>query len=489
MAHNLPTEVLIAIFSYLEAPDEPQRSLCSRWLPLTQVCQTWRAVAESLIFSKLTYRNERHDHSLARQLLRHMDSKLYLWRYPQSIHVSIYTEEDNDLCVEMARKAAEHESPVRKAKFESMSFTYVIPLFESLSKFPLVELDLCTVQGGLPIRFILELFDLPTLKTLRLGHIAWSEHVNGKLMDMRPWSAVEGTIYPKAAQLRHQNQPGSAQELEQLLPSTRRRTGSITSLTLAVPVADSDVAELLFQWPRSLREVIFSQVLDSPYTNIYNASTIESLLAIHRQSLEKIDIPALPFNGLPNLSSFSTLSSLRIHISSLLTLTPQEAWHHLAAPNLQHLTIDFTATVFEPSTSTWIKRFLHGANLPSPLHLTMEYTWASWHGPSPTFFPQDLQEETPPIASEHNIALVYRTPAEECILRRPPTADWKASISPIARKICGCIPHIRAVPEGVPFECIANDLGISVAEVALAGLELFSTELVVSMGDKDMWSY
>ncbi|PLN75541.1 hypothetical protein BDW42DRAFT_180494 [Aspergillus taichungensis] len=418
-----------------------------------------------------------------------MDSKPYLWRYPRSLHMSIYTEEDKDLCVEMVQKAAKHESPVRKANFESMSFRFDIPLFESLSKIRLVELDLYTVQGALPIRFIFELFDLPTLKTLRLGHIAWSEHVNEELMNMRPWSAVEGTEYPKAAQLRPQNQPGSAQELEQLLPSTHRRTGSITSLTLAVPIADPDVAELLFQWPGCLREVVFSQVLDSPYTDIYTASTIENLLAIHRQSLEKLDIPALPSNGLPDMSSFPSLSSLRIHISSLLPLTPQDAWRHLAAPSLHHLTINFTATVFEPSISTWIKSFLQDANLPTPLHLTMDYTWASWHGPSPTFFPPDLQEETFPIASEHNIALVYRTPAEECILRRPPTPDWKASISRTARRICGCIPHSRAVPEGIPFEFIADHLGMSVAEVALAGPELFSTELVFSTGDQDMWSY
>ncbi|PLB41055.1 F-box protein [Aspergillus candidus] len=486
---TLPTEVLIEIFSHLENPDEPQRSLCSTWLPLMQVCQTWRTVAERLIFSKLTYRNERHDHRLTRQLLRHMHSKPYLWRYPQSLHMSTYTEEGNNLCVEMARKAAEHKSPVRKAKFESMAFPCNIPLLESLSKFPLVELDLCTVQQGLPIRFIFELFDLLTLKTLRLRHIAWSEYVNDKLIEIRPWSAAEGIKCPKVAWLRPQNQPRSPRELEQLLPFTRRRTGNITSLTLAVPIADPDVAELLFQWPRCLREVVFSHVLDSPYTDIYTASTIESLLAVHRQSLEKLDIPALPFNGLPDMSTFPALNSLRIHISSLLPLTPQEAWRHLAAPNLHHLTIDFTATVFEPSTSTWIKKFFHGANLPRPLHLTMEYTWASWHGPSPTFFPPDLQEETPPIASDHNIALIYRTPAEECILSRPPTPDWKASISPTARMICGCIPHFRAVPEGVPFEWIANDLGIAVAEVALAGPQLFSTKLVYSVGDRDMWSY
>ena len=88
--------------------------------------------------------------------------------------------------------------------------------------------------------------------------------------------------------------------------------------------ANLDVAELLFLWPAHLRRVTFSFIHDTLYAESYHALMIESLLNLHCDSLERIDLPHIPGKRLLNLGEFPNLSELYLHPSSFNT-TPFDA--------------------------------------------------------------------------------------------------------------------------------------------------------------------
>lgn len=69
---------------------------------------------------------------------------------------------------------------------------------------------------------------------------------------------------------------------------------------------------------------------------------IESLLNLHCDSLETIELPPIPGRGLPNLSAFHSLSELYLHESSFFNTTPFDVSFKLETPSLQQLVIDFT---------------------------------------------------------------------------------------------------------------------------------------------------
>lgn len=87
-------------------------------------------------------------------------------------------------------------------------------------------------------------------------------------------------------------------------------------------------------------------MMRSPYSSAYTSVVIQGFLDIHHESLKAIKLPALPDEGLPDLSAFASLQRLKVHASSVVKRTPYEAWSKLAAPSLNSLTIDFFGTMF-----------------------------------------------------------------------------------------------------------------------------------------------
>lgn len=164
---------------------------------------------------------------------------------------------------------------------------------------------------------------------------------------------------------REPNHPVSQHSQEQVLPKSRRGKENLQKLSLVAPAVGPDVVNLLFLWPARLREVTFSRIFNSIHSEEYIVLEIEKSLDIHQGSLERIDIPTLPENGLPNFSSFCELHHLCIHASSLFRMSPYNAWTRLQAPRLRHLTINLDSEResasfddFGHTESQWLKALL-----------------------------------------------------------------------------------------------------------------------------------
>lgn len=197
------------------------------------------------------------------------------------------------------------------------------------SDFP-THLSFRTSPQGIELQLLFDLFDMPTLRYLQVDHSAW----NNKVDLRRYWKLSTSPCRFMRPRMPPYNPLDNTLHLEKVLPHHRRRKAFVDSLTLSVPAADPDVAELLFLWPARLRSITFTQIVHSFYSSAYTSVVIAGFLEIHRESLTTVELPALPDQGLPDFSSFANLQRLHIHASSVIKKTPYEAWSKLAAPSL-----------------------------------------------------------------------------------------------------------------------------------------------------------
>lgn len=404
----MPPEVLFIIFSFLPASTDFHQ--------LTLVCKSWKEVAETIIYSDISFPNKGY------RLL--LDNAQHRWRYPNSLKMVFFPESDQDSYICLLEEARNQGSPIRRAALESGRFLDNQELFGRLSEFPLSCLDLSGLHCGISLSDVLTYFDLPTLRDLRLGRLTWSKTVNSALEHIlydSPWERFDVTLE------REPNHPVSQHCQEKVFPRSRHRRGNLQKLSLVAPAVGPDVVNLLFSWPARLREVIFSCFFDSICGEDYTSLAIEKLLDIHRSSLEKIEIPALPENGLPNFSLFCELHHLHIHASSLFCKSPYDAWARLQTPRLRHLTITLASEEesassddFGHAEAEWLKALLLMIqSAPSPQNSLSEISLNFAHDnaspPSKGMWLAELWDtanvdEVAAMAASFGISLTYNKP-------------------------------------------------------------------------------
>lgn len=249
---DMPPEVLLIIFSFLSTSKDLHQ--------LTLVCKSWKEVAETIIYSDMSFPSEGY------RLL--LDRAPHRWRYLHSLTMVVFPDSDQDSDISLLEKARIEGSPIRRVALGSQWLLDNQELFGKLSGFPLSCLDLSALGCGISLSDVLTYCDLPTLRDLRLARLTWCEMVNSAFEHILNY----GPLVPFVASKDEPNHPVSQHSQEQVLPKSRRRKGKLQKLSLLAPAVRPDVVNLLFLWPASLREVNFSYIFDSLYSKEYTAS-------------------------------------------------------------------------------------------------------------------------------------------------------------------------------------------------------------------------
>ena len=337
---KLPTEILFHIFSFLPTPsDQEIGGFDAQWRPLRLVCLQWRNVADMFIYSHLTLPSQNEDHGSLRleQRLKQMDHKPHRWKYLHSLSLNVQGDSEQGYCISLIKEATRKGGVINQLALMTEILSCDQALFETIAGLPLTSLDLSGVRFGIGLRTIWKYFNLPTLQHIHLSQVTWSDNVLDLLRSLK---FDQNWVYLAEEHIFEYQQLNHPDKCEQLLSIGCHQ--NLKSLVLPVPAAEPDMADLLFLWPAHLKRVAFSFIHDTLYAKSYRAPAIESLLNLHCDSLERIELPPIPGKGLPKLSAFHNLSELHLHASSFFNTTPFHASSKLEAPCLQRLTIDFT---------------------------------------------------------------------------------------------------------------------------------------------------
>lgn len=379
---------------------------------------------------------------------------------------------------------------IRELTIRSKIISYDPWMFGVIKNLPLTYLEIDSMELGMPISVIFYFFDIPTLKHLRIGHVVWDMRANFILRHLRPWQEEKSkaTTFHQSQMKYHQ--PKSYRERRNILRFDRQRTASITTLGLAVPCVDPRVAQLLFLWPARLQEVTLSRVVHSAYDSKYTAEVIGDLLGVRRDTLTKIEIPILGQHGMPDFSSFTNLTDLQVHCTSLVSRSFQHGWAKLCAPRLQKLTIDFSGYGLTHRQAQWLNGFVSTSRFNSTSfslkEIFLKYSFGvsnknSAESTAPAPWPLGRLKWVSRIAATHEVLLTYSIPVWYDLNWR-----FKATFNSTAWRVYGMLSSCVYGRE-LHVDEIAGLLQMSIADVSLLARELFVSGLVQSKSHIDVW--
>ncbi|KAF7161729.1 hypothetical protein CNMCM5623_007216 [Aspergillus felis] len=331
---TLPNELLFLIFSLLEAEQSPHEIKLAQWSPLTRVCRRWRDVAETLLYRTLLLkdRNPRivkwwaADKQRLSKLLATLQKRPHLRYYTQSLHVTV----DYDTYPEAILHIMDLLPCVRQLTMQlDLVKNSSPPLLQSVVRMKLEELEFVGYGASPSMNLLLTILSqMPTLRRLSTYRWGWCR---------------DGSVYTSFA---HDDSSSmTTEELLQLLPFNKQGTSALTSLHLQDPKTSIEVTECFLRWPARLEEISLLSLCYGPYETQYDAHSIQRLLSIHKDWLQKINLGPIPPQGgdIPDLSDFPRLSDLHVTLyksSSNKRETPYAIYKKIAAPNLRYLEID-----------------------------------------------------------------------------------------------------------------------------------------------------
>jgi hypothetical protein len=220
-----------------------------------------------------------------------------------------------------------------------------LPLLESVGKMKLEGLEFVGYGAAPSLNLLFSILSqMPTLRILSTYRWGWSR---------------DGSIYTSFT---HDDSASmTEEELSQLLPLNRQGTCALTSLDLQDPKTSIEVTECFLRWPTRLKEISLLSLCYGPYASQYDARSIQRLLSIHKDSLQKITIGAIPPQGedIPDFSDFPCLTDLHITLykpSSNSREAPYATYKKIAAPSLRHLEIHLGNE--DGPNDQWIAEFL-----------------------------------------------------------------------------------------------------------------------------------
>ncbi|RHZ49815.1 hypothetical protein CDV55_101900 [Aspergillus turcosus] len=346
----LPDELLLLIFSFLEAEQSPHEIKLTQWGPLTRVCRRWRDIAETLLYRTLLLkdRNPRivkwwaADKQRLSKLLSTLQKRPHLRYYTHFLHVTVdddaYSEDILQIMdlLPCVRHMTIHLDLVRES---------CLPLLHGVGRMKLQGLEFVGYGPAPSVNLLFVILSqMPTLRRLSTYRWGWCR---------------DGSIYTSFA---HDDSASmTAEELSQLLPLNKQGTSTLTGLDLQDPKTSIEVTECFFRWPTRLEEISLSSLCYGPYASQYDAHSIQRLLSIHKDSLQMITLGPIPPQGedIPDFSDFPCLTDLHITLyksSSNGRETPYATYKKIAAPSLRHLEIDLGNE--HRSNDQWVAEFL-----------------------------------------------------------------------------------------------------------------------------------
>ncbi|GFF97754.1 hypothetical protein IFM53868_09379 [Aspergillus udagawae] len=346
----LPNELVFLIFSFLEAEQSPHEIKLAQWSPLTRVCRRWRDVAETLLYRTLLLkdRNPRivkwwaADKQRLSKLLSTLQKRPHLRYYTQSLHVTV----DNDTYSDDILHIMDLLPCVRQVTMQlDLVKNSYLPLLQSVGRMKLEELEFVGYGAAPSLNLLFTILSqMPTIRRLSTYRWGWCR---------------DGSIYTSFA---HDDSASmTTEELSQLLPLNKQGISSLTSLDLQDPKTSIEVTECFLRWPTRLEQISLLSLCYGPYESQYDVRSIQRLLSIHKDWLQKITLGPIPPQGgdIPDFSDFPRLNDLHVTLyksSSKGRETPYAIYKKVAAPNLRHLEIDL-GDERQPD-DPWVAEFL-----------------------------------------------------------------------------------------------------------------------------------
>ncbi|GAQ05912.1 hypothetical protein ALT_3233 [Aspergillus lentulus] len=347
---TLPDELLLLIFSFLESEGAPHEIKLAQWSPIARVCRRWRDIAETLLYRTLLLkdRNPRivkwwaTDKRRLSKLLSTLQKRPHLRYYIQCLHVTV----DDDAYSENILHIMDLLPCVRHVTMQlDLVKTSYLPLLQSIGRMKLEELEFVGYGAAPSLNLLFTI--LSQVQTLRrLSTYRWG------------WCR-DGSIYTSFA--RDDSASMTTEDLSQLLPVNKQGTSALTSLDLQDPKTSIEVTECFLRWPARLQEISLLALCYGPYESHYDARSIQRLLSLHKDWLQKITLGPIPPQGedIPDFSDFPRLNDLHVTLYNASPKergTPYATYKKIAAPNLRHLEIDL-GNGCQPNDQ-WVAEFL-----------------------------------------------------------------------------------------------------------------------------------
>jgi hypothetical protein len=352
----------------------------------------------------------------------------------KAIHIQLSSPNQNT-CNNIARIVT-HCKATRRFMLHTDLTDRSLPLLDAIKNLPrLGFLSLSGYSSGPSIHMVLERCDLPCLESLEL-----SRYGIGKGTDpSAPWP---------------EDIRATQRDLEQLLPSNRYHTSSVTSMVLSDPSTPPIVSEHILRWPRRLERLSITFLTHSSYASQYTLTNVERLLGIHRHSLKYIKIGIIPgaHEGMPDFSSFQCLEELHLSTYELLAEAPSNALRKLAGPYLRHLSMTFSPedqhsesnNEFAIEQVRWMSDFatLKRSDHPTSRLEKIHIDFIPDHNPlylsdfEDVTWPWDYLDEAGQKLAQHGLALTYSKP-------RWPKEEWEELVEAGKAAKAGCNAECR----------------------------------------------
>ena len=206
---SLPDEILMEIFTHLAPKDFSNHFVeYAQYLPLTLVCKRWRRIYEPFLYQilDLAFRKCQNTYR-ARRLLENLENRPNLCGNARAVRI-ILSNPNWHVCNSIARVVA-HCKAIGKVSLQTEDNIpdHASLLFDAIQNLPRLETLHLSVMS---LQTVLGRFDLPSLKTLYLSRC--SSNLGASWL----WDV-----------------PVNQQDLDQILPPSRYRTGKVVSLTLS----------------------------------------------------------------------------------------------------------------------------------------------------------------------------------------------------------------------------------------------------------------
>lgn len=329
----LPDELLAEIFAYLPPEnylfDMPTYDQCP---PIPVICKHWERIYDATLFRKLSFvDNPVLRRSRTSILVKRLQEQSDLCNHVRNISVQMW--HPSEATCRLISNTIKSCQATRTVSLHLGWSEKVWPILQAVAMLPRLEvLQLSGYDSGPSLQMILGHFNQPTLRDIRLSRYGLGKGDKVKA----PWLPIE---------------PSSQDEMDKFSFLARSYTSAMTSLQLDDPSALPHCSKTLLEWPSTLIRLSLSQLTNSAYGSHYTLDSVETILSVHRESLQHITVGIIPgkqkedgswtTSGIPNFSKFQRLRELHLSAYNILEEKPSEAAAKLAAPMLRHLAMDF----------------------------------------------------------------------------------------------------------------------------------------------------
>ena len=361
----IPDELLTLVFDHLP-PRYSERYLWTNRhasaLSVLLVCKRWHRCYAPFFYRKLNIDKKIRSIKLSKTL----EHQPELCDHVREVEVTVNKRKpDIDFLTNILQRC----SKIRTLSLHGDWSEDMQPLLETIARLEYIDtLSFTSSTAGPSVYAILRQLERSTLKHLRLERfgVGRAEQLEA------PWSR-NSTVF-------------TAQQAEQLLPRTRHRSGSVSSLTICDPAAPAEVIRLIMNWPAALVSFTSCHLCHSPWALEYTSTIIQRILYTQCESLRHVSIGIIPDvstdpTSIPDFTTLQYLETLQLSGYNLFAEEGSTALRKLSAPCLSHLIVSFDTedqhsthySDFADNNLSWFKNFAALASKCSTLALKTIY--------------------------------------------------------------------------------------------------------------------